>query len=545
MAAAAAVATVAAVATAAPAPGGAVGLASTTRGAAGSKPHLFVMLLDDLGYYDAGYTGNWANLNVTSAISTMAHNGITLRAHYAHYWCSPTRRSFLSGRLPIHAGGEMLSAPHADHIDLRWSIISQKLAPAGYANYWFGKGHTGFKSMAHLPTSRGFANYTGFLGGSQSYRSSKRWEADGPLNCSEYSTELFGDRAITTLRQHDPLVPIFMYLPFQAVHAPYDQVPGWVVGPGRSMYQGMLWSADKYVAAIRELLEIKQMWDDSLVVFSSDNGGRGGGNNYPLRGEKATNYEGGMRVSSFVSGGLIPTRLRGTASSIRFHIVDWYPTFCYLAGVPASDPSPVPPAPVDPANPGADVYGNQSWPDIDGVMIWDHLMNPEKYSPYSAHQTLVLSGEVILQGQFKLMTAERGDTKEGFNPYINKWTRANGTRWAPPDWRQTCGQVADPWGSKPFKPCLFDLEADLNETTDLSPQKPGLARFMWQELNRSLLRGYTARSPPKLLGPCDQACATIRWKTIGGLNASKGPICGVPGCPRHQPRPSPPALSHR
>lgn len=81
-------ATVAAVATAVRAPGGAVGLASTTRGGAGSKPHLVVMLLDDMGYYDAGYTGNWANLNVTSAISTMAHNGITLRAHYAHYCTS-------------------------------------------------------------------------------------------------------------------------------------------------------------------------------------------------------------------------------------------------------------------------------------------------------------------------------------------------------------------------------------------------------------------------------------------------------------------------
>jgi arylsulfatase A-like enzyme len=57
--------------------------------------------------------------------------------------------------------------------------------------------------------------------------------------------------------------------------------------------------------------------------YSADNGGRGDGINWPLRGEKRTNYEGGMRVSAFVSGGVIPPPLKGTSSNIRFHIVDW------------------------------------------------------------------------------------------------------------------------------------------------------------------------------------------------------------------------------
>lgn len=70
-------------------------------------------------------------------------------------------------------------------------------------------------------------------------------------------------------------------------------------------------------------------------MSSADNGGTAGGNNYPLRGFKRTNWEGGMRVAAFVSGGLIPTALRGTSNDQRFHIVDWYPTFCHLAGIGA------------------------------------------------------------------------------------------------------------------------------------------------------------------------------------------------------------------
>ena len=67
---------------------------------------------------------------------------------------------------------------------------------------------------------------------------------------------------------------MFLYIPWQAVHAPYDDVPGWETGPGRSTYQGMLWATDVYAGKIRTLLESKGMWDNMLVVYSSDNGGQ-------------------------------------------------------------------------------------------------------------------------------------------------------------------------------------------------------------------------------------------------------------------------------
>ena len=97
------------------------------------------------------------------------------------------------------------------------------------------------------------------------------------------------------------------------------------------------------------------MWDDSLVVLASDNGGHKGGTNYPLRGQKGTNFEGGIRSATFVSGGLLPARLRGTTNPTVFSITDWYPTFCNLAGAdPTDDPVP------------ASAHGDEQWPSVDG-----------------------------------------------------------------------------------------------------------------------------------------------------------------------------------
>jgi hypothetical protein len=87
-------------------------------------------------------------------------------------------------------------------------------------------------------------------------------------------------------------------------------------------------------------------------------------------------------------------------------IIYRYPTFCFLAGVDSNDDSPRPPKPIDPAlGPGHDIYGNDTWPGLDGVNIWPFLMQPDEANWTAAHPTLVLSHEVILVGDFKLLTA--------------------------------------------------------------------------------------------------------------------------------------------
>lgn len=505
-----------------------------------------MILQDDLGHYDIGWKNPEAR-DVSGNISALAESGIVLDSHYVFYWCSPTRRSFLTGRLPLHHG-EMLSDYASDEIDLRWTTIAEKLKGVGYKNYWFGKGHTGYKSMAHLPINRGFDNHTGFLIGAQKYRDTDRWHNGAPLSTNEYSTVLYGEAAVAQLAAHDPAVPFFLYLPWQAVHSPYDNVPGWPHNGEKpaGTYRGMLWLTDVYVGRLVDLLKAKGMWANTLVVFSADNGGRGDGLNYPYRGEKRTNYEGGMRVAAFVSGGLLPEVVRGTTSDIRFHIVDWYPTFCRLAGVPASDASPVAPLPVPQGDatptirnsragwgpdwtPATDIYGQNSWPDIDGVDIWDMLVKPEQHSQYSAHKTIALSHEVLLDGKYKIMVAQRGATRQSYDKTEAGWSYPNHT-WVQPS-NRTCGEVDNTWENTQgrFKPCLYDLEADPREERDLSQDMPELLTSMYKMLNDTWRTYFYSRSPAELLGPCDKSCADKHWVSLGGV-AGHSPICGVPGC---------------
>lgn len=143
----------------------------------------------------------------------------------------------------------------------------------------------------------------------------------------------------------------------------------------------MLNEADIWIGKIADELKSNGMWDNTLIVYSSDNGGVTDGINYPLRGEKHSNWQGGMKVAAFVSGGLIPKNLRGTRNDINMHIVDWYPTICNLAGVGNCTDNPsVPPLPVDINDPTKDIYGKSSYPPLDGVDVWDMLMTPEKYN---------------------------------------------------------------------------------------------------------------------------------------------------------------------
>ena len=136
----------------------------------------------DLGYYDTGIHNPGA-VGWTANITALAKEGIVLTNHYTHWHCSPTRRSFLTGRLPIHHG-EQLSGDTTDDIDLRMAWVSDKLHAAGYQSHWFGKWHTGFKSMHHLGFEHGFTSAVGSFQTGGPYSGpghSMRWEDNHPI----------------------------------------------------------------------------------------------------------------------------------------------------------------------------------------------------------------------------------------------------------------------------------------------------------------------------------------------------------------------------
>ena len=162
---------------------------------------------DDLGFAD---TGIYSDTNIaarsaapyTANITALAREGIILTHHYVHWHCSPTRRTFLSGRLPIHHG-EQLSKVDTDDMDMRWTWLPQKLQAVGYRTHGFGKEHTGFKSVHQLWSNRGFTSSVGSLltGGNYYYAAvagGPRWQDQHPI----YNDTQFVGRPDNCKEQH-------------------------------------------------------------------------------------------------------------------------------------------------------------------------------------------------------------------------------------------------------------------------------------------------------------------------------------------------------
>ena len=140
-------------------------------------PHIIVILADDLGYHDIGFNGN---PRITSPrVNALAATGAILRHHYAFRFCSPSRASFLSGRLPLHvseSNPDTIDSPGG--ADLRMTLLPQKLRLAGYYTALLGKWHVGARQSVNLPSRRGFDHFFGILSGSADHYSSRAWEAD-------------------------------------------------------------------------------------------------------------------------------------------------------------------------------------------------------------------------------------------------------------------------------------------------------------------------------------------------------------------------------
>ena len=163
---------------------------------------------------------------------------------------------------------------------------------------------------------------------------------------------------------------MFLYLPLHNVHSPFEAPPEWMnlydntTCRVRHTMQAMVSVADNVTGHVVELMKSKGMWDNTIMVVMSDNGAaRCGGSNYPLRGSKASFFEGGVRALAFANGGIIPENMHGKSTQGFIHVADWYTTFCKLAGVDSSDSGPGK-FPVD----GLDV-----WPIISGELA-PHLM---------------------------------------------------------------------------------------------------------------------------------------------------------------------------
>ena len=342
------------------------------------KPHVLLILADDYGWNDVGYhtdpntvgyhnsanpDGNpvanaAAGIMKTPTIDRLANEGMKLENYYVQPLCSPTRSTVMTGRYPSHTGigPSVIVIYNPFGVPAKETMLPALLKDAGYATHMVGKWHLGACDNRYEPTYRGFDSFMGYLAGGEGYynhRSDFRNGSSagetpfcmGGAVANNYSSTLFAGEVSRIVRAHDPDTPMFMYLAFQSVHNPYEDpidsgVPGTdvnetfpeIVNPTRRIYAGMVAALDAGVAEVENAYKAAGMWDDTVTIFSTDNGGISVGNNYPLRGMKVLLWEGGIRGVGWVRGSKDHPVPAGGHTMALMHSTDWLPTVCGLAG---------------------------------------------------------------------------------------------------------------------------------------------------------------------------------------------------------------------
>ncbi len=332
--------------------------ASAANAATVAKPNIVYILADDLGWTDLGCQGS--TYYETPHIDRLAQQGMRMLRYYNSQNCAPTRAVLMSGQYAPRTGiytvntlerGEAvdrkMNVPaNTTQLPLDKFILPQALKAAGYATGMFGKWHLG-NDEGHHPRQRGFDE--ALVSDNKHFNFTTIPPAEYPDG--QYFADFLTDRAVDFIARHRDH-PFFLYVPHFAVHTPIqgkaDYVAAWEKKPAKgnhwhATYAAMVQSVDESVGRIVAKLEELKLADNTVIIFSSDNGGLGGyhrteapsekkgfTDNTPLRGGKGTLYEGGIRVPFIVRWpGSVPA---GSTSDVPVAHVDIYPTFLAIAG---------------------------------------------------------------------------------------------------------------------------------------------------------------------------------------------------------------------
>jgi arylsulfatase A-like enzyme len=320
-----------------------------------AKPNIVHIVADDLGWKDVGYHGSDIQ---TPTLDQLAAGGLRLEQFYAQPMCTPTRAALMTGRYPFRYGLQTLVIPSSHTYGLptdEW-LLPQALEDAGYETAIVGKWHLGHADRKYWPRQRGFDHQYGPLIGEIDYFTHEQhgvldWYRDNePVREEGYATILLGNDAVDLIDHHDPAVPLYLYLAFNAPHTPYQAPPEYldryarIEDPSRRAYAASITAMDDQIGRVLAALDRKHMRENTLIVFHSDNGGTrnamfaGEGDptkikvpcdNGPYRDGKASLYEGGTRVVAIANW---PGHIKPGVIDEMIHVVDLYPTFVGLAG---------------------------------------------------------------------------------------------------------------------------------------------------------------------------------------------------------------------
>ncbi|XP_075539867.1 arylsulfatase B-like [Dermacentor variabilis] len=454
-----------------------------------ARPHIVFILADDLGWDDVSFHGS--PQIPTPNLDALARTGVVLNNYYVMPLCSPSRGALLSGLYSIHTGfqnGILMPAQPAG-LPLDVKIMPEYFKDLGYETHLVGKWHIGYYSLKYTPTFRGFDTSLGLYTGPVDYYS------------------------------HVQVYPLFLYLAHQATHGGNEpnilQAPEvnikkfpYIGNPNRTIYAGMVDALDQSVGAVLEALEAASMLDDTVIVFSSDNGAApfnspldNLGSNWPLRGSKGTLWEGGVRAAAFLWTRRLLHRRR--VSQQLMHVTDWLPTLFSAAG------------------------GNVNrLGRLDGLNMWQAL----QYGTPSPRTEILLNidgnqGNAALRyGRFKLLVGSFSKLDQRYQvpgesrPYRDLDVLLRRSRAAAvlrrlygrdvfkrdDCWRRKatlgCGRVANSSFVSGRTRYLFDIEEDPCELHDLSREQPQVVSMLLEKLaayNKTVVQPVNSAIDPE------------------------------------------------
>lgn len=419
---------------------------------AADRPNIVFIIADDLGYTDLGITGS--NYYQTPNLDKLANQSLVFNAAYANCAnCAPTRAALMSGmyapRTGVYtvgnsdrgkaSGRALIPTANTTELDPKFVTLAEVLQAAGYTTAHMGKWHLGEGEAG--PKAQGFdVNVAGnHAGHPKSYFSPYRNPnlTDGPKG--EYLTERLTREAADFIGKHkDGGKPFFLYLPLYTVHTPIQPLPELAQRAAQrpkgkhhhnAKYAGMVEGMDRFIGTVLDVIDEYGLADNTIVIFTSDNGGHGGvTDQHPLRGSKGMFYEGGIRVPLFVRyPGVTPA---GKHFDEPVVLLDFYPTLAQLGGgkLPTAQP-------------------------VDGVSLLPVLRDPSQ-------------------------SLNRDAIYFHFPAYLQGYSGGEGAEAHRPPWRATpCSVIrSGDWKLIEYFETgnveLFNLATDLGEQNDLSKQKP-------------------------------------------------------------------------
>jgi arylsulfatase A-like enzyme len=365
------------------------------------RTNFVFILADDLGYADLGCYGG--RLQCSPTIDRMATEGLLFKSAYASSSvCSPSRIAIATGRYQhrVHGGfDEPISGPGKPKgLPPEVPTCASLLRDAGYTTALVGKWHMG-PLPDFGPLKSGYDEFFGHMAGASDYfkhglapGNHDLWEGEKEAPTAGYLTDLFTDRAVKFIRKHRSGNPFMLSLHYNAPHWPWEtrddeaeanRITNIAHLDGGSVrtYAKMIRQMDEGIAKVLAAIDEIGARDNTVIVFTSDNGGERFSDTYPLSGKKMDLLEGGIRVPCVVRW---PARLPAGEHSGRLIVgMDWTPTFLAAAGAAAN-----PNYPLD----GRDIFG----PDGERTVFWRMLYRNQKAARSGVWKYLSVDGNEFL-----------------------------------------------------------------------------------------------------------------------------------------------------